>query len=96
MNIDNPYLERMVSQIYPAEHQLNKANTSDNDVMCLDLHLSILDVSFSSKIYDNVTNAMILISTLFIFQFLDGDVSRTTFHGVHISQLTRFLGRLVI
>ena len=29
----------MVSQIYPAEWQLNKANTSDTKASCLDLHL---------------------------------------------------------
>ena len=43
LNIDNPYFERMVSQIYPAELQLNKANTSDTETSILDLHLSILD-----------------------------------------------------
>ena len=31
----------MVSQIYPLEHQLNKANTSDTEAAFLDLHLSI-------------------------------------------------------
>ena len=30
-NIDNPYFEGMVYQIYPPELQLNKANTSDTD-----------------------------------------------------------------
>ena len=29
LNIDNPYFEGMMCQIYPAELQLNKANTSD-------------------------------------------------------------------
>ena len=29
INIDNPYFEGMVNQIYPSELQLNKANTSD-------------------------------------------------------------------
>ena len=29
LNIDNPYFEQMVSQIYPTELQLNKANFSD-------------------------------------------------------------------
>ena len=29
LNIDNPYLEGMVNQIYPPELQLNKANISD-------------------------------------------------------------------
>ena len=28
-NIDTPYFEQMVSQIYPAELQLNKANSSN-------------------------------------------------------------------
>ena len=28
LNSDNPYFEQMVSQIYPAELQLNKANSS--------------------------------------------------------------------
>ena len=29
LNIDNPYFEQTVSQLYPTEHQLNKANPSD-------------------------------------------------------------------
>ena len=29
LNIDNPYFEGMVNQIYPSELQLNKANSSD-------------------------------------------------------------------
>ena len=36
LNIDNPYFERMVNQIYPPELQLNKANTSDTEVPFLD------------------------------------------------------------
>ena len=52
LNIDDPYFEGMVSQIYPAEQQLNKANTSDTKFLILDyLHLSILDGFVSSKIY---------------------------------------------
>ena len=31
LNIDNPYFEGMVNQIYPPELQLNKANTSDTE-----------------------------------------------------------------
>ena len=48
LNIDNPYFEGMVNQIYPSELQLNKANTSDTEVPFLDLHLSIVNgfVSF--------------------------------------------------
>ena len=36
LNIDNSYFEGMVTQIYPAELQLNKANTSDTKTSVLD------------------------------------------------------------
>ena len=39
LNIDNPYFEGMVNQIYPPELQLNKANTSDTEAPFSDLHL---------------------------------------------------------
>ena len=52
LNIDNPYFEGMVSQIYPTKLQLNKANTSDTEVPFLDLHLSISNGFVFSKIYD--------------------------------------------
>ena len=42
----------MVSQIYPSELQLNKANTSDTKAAFLDLHLSISNDIVSTKIYD--------------------------------------------
>ena len=31
LNIDNPYFEGMVNQLYPPELQLNKANASDTE-----------------------------------------------------------------
>ena len=31
LNINNPYFEQMVGQIYPTELQLNKANSSDTE-----------------------------------------------------------------
>ena len=82
-----PYFEGMVSQIYPAELQLNKANTSDTEAPFLDLHLSILDGIVSSKIYDKRDDFDLDIVN---FPFLDGDVPRTTSYGVYISQLIRF------
>ena len=42
----------MVSQIYPSEIYLNKANTSDTEAAFLDLHLSISHYIVSTKIYD--------------------------------------------
>ena len=52
INIDNPYFEQMVGQIYPTELQLNKANSSDTEAQFLELNLSITNGIVSSKIYD--------------------------------------------
>ena len=76
LNINN---DNMVSQIYPSGFQLNKANTSDKDVACLDLHLSISNDNRDDFVFEIV-----------YFQVLDGDVPRSTSYGVYISQLIRF------
>ena len=52
LNIDNPYFEGMVNQIYPSELQLNKSNISDTEAPFLDLHHSVANGFVSSKIYD--------------------------------------------
>ena len=77
----------MVSQIYPSELQLNKANTSDTEAAFLDLHVSISNDIVSSKIYDKRDDIDFEIVN---FPFLDGDVPRSTSYGVYISQLIRF------
>ena len=87
LNIDNPYFEGMVNQIYPSELQLNKANTSDTEAPFLDLHLSISNGFVSSKIYDKRDDFDFDIVN---FPFLDGDVPRRPSYGVYISQLIRF------
>ena len=40
LNIDNPYFEQIVGQIYPTKLQLNKANSSDTEAPFFDLNLS--------------------------------------------------------
>ena len=87
LNIDNPYFEGMVNQIYPPELQLNKASTSDTEAPFLDLHLSISNGFVSSKIYDKRDDFDFDIVN---FPFLDGDVPRRPSYGVYISQLIRF------
>ena len=52
LNINIVYFDNMVSQIYPSEIQLNKANTSETDAAFLDLHFSISNDIVSTKIYD--------------------------------------------
>ena len=51
-NTNNVYFDNMVSQIYPSELQLNKANISDKEAAFVDLHLSISNYIVSTKIYD--------------------------------------------
>ena len=51
-NINNVYFDTMVSQIYPSELQLNKANTSDTEAAFIDLHLSISNDIVSTKTFD--------------------------------------------
>ena len=84
LNIDNPYFEQMVGQIYPTELQLNKANSSDTEAPFLDLNLSITNGIVSSKIYDKRD---VLTFEIVNFPFLDGDVPRSPSYGVYISQL---------
>ena len=86
-NINNVYFDITVSQIYPSELQLNKANTSDTEVAFLDLHLSISNDIVSTKIYDERDDFDFEIVN---FPFLDVDVPRSTSYRVYISQLFRF------
>ena len=87
LNIDNPYFEQIVGQIYPTELQLNKANSSDTEAPFLDLNLSITNGIVSSKIYNKWDDFNFEIVS---FSFCDGDVSRSPSYGVYISQLIRF------
>ena len=87
LNINNHYFDNTVSQIYPAELQLNKANTSDIEASFLDLHLTISNDTASTKIYDKRDDFDFEIVN---FPFLDGYVPRSTSYGVYISQLIQF------
>ena len=87
LNINNAYFDNIVSQMYPSELQLNKANTSDTEAAFLDLHLSISNDMVSTKIYDKRGDFDFEIVN---FPFLDGDVPRSTSYGVYISQRIRF------
>ena len=83
LNIDNPYFEGMVNQIYPPEIQLNKANISDTEAPLF------RSTSFCFKwiCYDKRDDFDFDIVN---FPFLDGDVPRRASYGVYISQLIRF------
>ena len=87
INIDNPYFEQMVGQIYRTELKLIKANSYDTEVLFLDLNLSITNGIVSSKIYDKRDDFNFDIVN---FPFLDGDVPLSPSYGVYISQLICF------
>ena len=55
--------------------------------MFLDLHLSISNDIVSTKIYDKHDDFDFEIVN---FPFLDGDVPRSTYYGIYVSQLIRF------
>ena len=71
LNINNVYFDKMVSQIYPSELQLNKANTPDTEAAFLDLHLSISNDIVSTKIYDKLDDFDFEVVN---FPFLDVDL----------------------
>ena len=75
----------MGGQIYPTEHQLNKANSSE--ALFLDWNLSITNGIFSPKIYDKWDDFNF---EKVNFPFLGGDVSHSPSYGAYISQLIRF------
>ena len=81
LNIDNPYFEQMVGQIYPTELQLNKSNSSHTEAPFLDLNLSITNGIVSSKLYDKRGDLNFEIVN---FPFLDGDVPRSPSYGIYI------------
>ena len=87
LNIDNPYFEQMVGQIYPTELQLNETNSSDTKAPFMDLNLSIKNGIVSSNFYDKRDDFNF---ELVNFPFLDGDVPRSPSCGAYISQLIRF------
>ena len=87
LNIDNPYFEQTVDQIYPTELQLNKANSFDIEAPFMDLALSITNDIVSSQINDKWDYFNFEIAN---FPFLDGDVPGFPSYGVYISQLICF------
>ena len=79
LNINNVYFDNMVSQIYPSELQINKANISDTEAAFLDLPLSISNDIASTKIYDKRDDFDFGSVN---FSILECGVSRPTSYGV--------------
>ena len=74
----------MVSQIYPTELQLNKANFFDTEASLFELNFSITNGKVSSSMYDELNDFNF---EMISFPFFDRDVPRSPSYGVYISQL---------
>ena len=83
----NTYFAQMVSQIYPNELQLNKANFSDTEATFLDLDFSITNGIVSTNFFYKRDAFYFEILS---FPFTDGNVLRSPSYGVYISKLIRF------
>ena len=76
-----------IPDYYPAELQLNKANTSDKDTSFLDLNIKVIGSDIHTSVYDKRDNFGFLIVN---FPLLSGDVPRLLSNSIYISQLVRF------
>ena len=85
--IDNPEFEKHIPDIYPAEFQLNKANTSDKETSFLDLNIKVIGSDIHTSVYDKRDDFGFPIVN---FPWLSGDVPRLPSYGIYISQLVRF------
>ena len=71
--IDKPEFEKHISDIYPTELQLNKANTSYNETSFLDLTIKIIGSDVHMSIYNKRDGLGLPIVN---FPWLSGDVPR--------------------
>ena len=85
--IDNPEFEKDIPDIYPAELQLNKANTSDKEASFLKLNIKVTGSDIHTSVYDKRDDFGFPIVN---FPWLNGDVPRLPSYGIYISQLVRF------
>ena len=82
LNIDNAYFEGFVNQLYLSELQLNKANITNTEAPCLDLHLSISNAFVTCKIYNEQDDFDF---NIVYIPFLDRDVPRSLSYRVYNS-----------
>ena len=85
--IDNPEFEKYIPDIYPAELQLNKANTSDKETSFLDLDIKFIGSYIHTSVYDKREYFGF---PIFNYPWLSVDVPRLRSYGFYFSQLVRF------
>ena len=81
ITINNPEFEKYIPDIYPAELQFNKANTSDKETSFLDLNIKVIDSDIHTSVYDNAmpSDFLLLISHGWVVTFPDSHRTVFTF-----------------
>ena len=82
--IDNLECEKYISDIYPAELQFNKANTSDKETFFMDFNIIDIGSDIYTSVYDKRHDFGFPIVN---FQWLSGDIRRLPSYSIYISQL---------
>ena len=85
--IENPEFEKHIPDIYPAELQLYKVNTSDKEPSFLDLDIKVIGSKIHTSVFDKRDDFRFPIVN---FPWLSGDVPRLPSYGIYISQLVIF------
>ena len=85
--IYNPEFAKYIPDIYQAEIQLNKANTSDKETSFLDLNIKVIGSDIHTSVYDKRHDFGFPIVNI---PWLSGNVPRLPSYGIHILQLVRF------
>ena len=90
LNINNPDFEKYISEIYPKELTLTKANTCDTHLSFLDLDLTVTN---SGNVITNIHDKRDDFGFSIVnFPWLDSDVPMAPSYGIYISQSIRFAG----
>ena len=81
--IDNPEFEKYIPDIYPAELQLNKANTSYKETSFLDLNIKVIGSDIHTSVYDKRDDFEfpLLISHRWVVTFQDSHPTVFTFRS---------------
>ena len=75
-NVDNPEFDKYIPDIYPAELQLDKANTSDKETSFLNLNIKGIGSDIYTSVYDKRDDFVFPIVN---FPWLTGDSNRPVF-----------------
>ena len=80
--INNPEFDKHIPDIYPAERQLNKANTSDKETSFLDLNIKVIGSDIHTSVYDKpASDFLSLISHGLVVTFQDSHRTVFTFRS---------------